>query len=291
MKLTNKHYNILLTLNKENKDILAIALAIYSQSPKTIFSLSESLHIDLPMYVDVLERSQLLTKEDRVLANKSINLSSSFIKEDVSIDLPKKIIDNLNLVSGSRYGKSKQSTNTILAKISLGYSFEDFRLVNLYFTKLWTEDPSMKKYIRPSTLYNGKFEERVVVAREFTSSFQEKKIELGEIAKSIFKPIASINSPLLPSEITMQTAMDREEFVDFFSLKAVELLVFWLNKNYTSTQIKETIVSSIEVWAKQTRLLGLISIEKVLDDKFPQRVMAVSKLNSKKSALSDFANS
>lgn len=79
----------------------------------------------------------------------------------------KKIIDHLNEKTGKKFsGKTQKTKDLISARWNEGKRFEDFVLVIDYFSSKWSgvtfkDGQAAEKYLQPSTLFNGKFDERV----------------------------------------------------------------------------------------------------------------------------------
>jgi len=75
------------------------------------------------------------------------------------IDDVKNIIDHLNMVIKSKYKHtSKKTKDLIRARFNDGFSVDDFFHVHLVKAADWINDPKMKKYLSPDTLYSNKFE-------------------------------------------------------------------------------------------------------------------------------------
>lgn len=71
----------------------------------------------------------------------------------------KEIIDYLNLKTNKNYtGKTKAHRDHIIARLKDGFSVEDFKKVIDNQVNAWGADEKMKTYIRPETLFCGKFE-------------------------------------------------------------------------------------------------------------------------------------
>ena len=69
------------------------------------------------------------------------------------------IISYLNQKAGTNYRVSTASTvKHVSARLKEGYSVEDFRKVIDSKCGQWLKDETMKKYIRPETLFGQKFE-------------------------------------------------------------------------------------------------------------------------------------
>ena len=71
------------------------------------------------------------------------------------------ILDDLNkrlsLKRGFK-GSAESTKKLIQARMSEGFSIEDFITVNQKKVKQWLDDPEMSKFLRPETLYGNKFE-------------------------------------------------------------------------------------------------------------------------------------
>jgi len=71
------------------------------------------------------------------------------------------ILDDLNTRLSLKRGFKGSAENTkkiIQARMSEGYSTEDFITVNQKKVNQWLDDPEMSKFLRPETLYGNKFE-------------------------------------------------------------------------------------------------------------------------------------
>ena len=65
--------------------------------------------------------------------------------------------ERLDLKRGFSF-KSNNNRSKIIARLNEGHSLEDFIVVNEKKVKQWKNDPDMAQYLRPETLYSGKFE-------------------------------------------------------------------------------------------------------------------------------------
>jgi len=71
------------------------------------------------------------------------------------------ILEDLNKRTKSKKGFSplaKVNQNLIKARMSEGFTVENFIAVNEKKVKQWLHDPAMSKYLRPETLYGKKFD-------------------------------------------------------------------------------------------------------------------------------------
>ena len=65
--------------------------------------------------------------------------------------------ERLELKRGFSF-KSNNNRSKIIARLNEGHTLEDFIVVNEKKVKQWKNDPDMAQYLRPETLYSGKFE-------------------------------------------------------------------------------------------------------------------------------------
>lgn len=71
----------------------------------------------------------------------------------------KEIIDYLNQKANTKYRSSGAKTKSLIkARTSDGFDLDDFKKVIDTKTSQWLNDPKMKKFLRPETLFGTKFE-------------------------------------------------------------------------------------------------------------------------------------
>lgn len=69
------------------------------------------------------------------------------------------IINHLNSKTGKKYKTSTKTTRTLInARITDGFTLDDFKQVIDNKIRDWSNDPKMSKFIRPETLFGTKFE-------------------------------------------------------------------------------------------------------------------------------------
>lgn len=66
------------------------------------------------------------------------------------------VLNHLNLVSGSRYQKSKTSLENIRARLREGYTVSDLQLVIDLKHEHWNGNDVQYQYMRPETLFGPK---------------------------------------------------------------------------------------------------------------------------------------
>lgn len=89
-----------------------------------------------------------------------------------------KIVEYLNTVTESDFKPSTKKTRQLITgRLSEGFTVPDFMLVIDYKTARWGNDPERMEYLRPETLFSGKFEGFLVAARKWTAADQQEAAE------------------------------------------------------------------------------------------------------------------
>lgn len=79
----------------------------------------------------------------------------------------KEVIDCLNNVCNTSYKSTRKSTVAhINARLSEGFTIDDFRHVICFMNEQWGSDPKMSAYLRPETLFGTKFEGYLMAAKK-----------------------------------------------------------------------------------------------------------------------------
>lgn len=69
------------------------------------------------------------------------------------------IVDYLNEKAGTSYKASSEQTKKLIdARFKVGFTLDDFKAVIDNRVARWLNDPDMRQYLRPSTLFGNKFE-------------------------------------------------------------------------------------------------------------------------------------
>ena len=101
-----------------------------------------------------------------VAVSDNVNVSDSVSVNDIKkkaspSDEVITILEDLNKRTKSKKGFSplaQCNQNLIKARMSEGFTVENFITVNEKKVKQWLHDPEMSKYLRPATLYGNKFD-------------------------------------------------------------------------------------------------------------------------------------
>lgn len=123
--------------------------------------------------------SQLIYKEgSKEIKDRYLRISGYPMEEKVGTPMEEKVIDNntllnntfnntlstivdyFNEICGTSYKTTTKTTAKLIkARTDEGFVVDDFKKVIITMYNKWRNDPKMKEYIRPSTLFNGdKFE-------------------------------------------------------------------------------------------------------------------------------------
>ena len=96
-------------------------------------------------------------------------------------DLYQQIIDDLNRISGFAWKLCENTKKLIKARCDEGATLELFKKIHSYKAQEWVNNPEMKKYLRPSTLYRkSNFERYNQEANNVKSSnYKEKDYNPG----------------------------------------------------------------------------------------------------------------
>lgn len=110
-------------------------------------------------------------------ATDTINKHLTKNKEQIDIHFSE-IIDRLNDKSNSSFKSSSEKTKGFIkSRFNEGFKIEDFLSVIDCKCKEWMQDPKMKKYLRPETLFGTKFESYLNESKQQEpQSFFEDKI-------------------------------------------------------------------------------------------------------------------
>ncbi|AEJ31462.1 DNA replication protein, putative [Leuconostoc sp. C2] len=100
--------------------------------------------------------TQVRLGKDRLGKDRKDILSGS----DEPDSLPyKEIIDYLNEKANTKYRSSGSKTKTLIkVRVNDGFDLDDFKKVIDTKASQWLNDPKMKKFLRPETLFGTKFE-------------------------------------------------------------------------------------------------------------------------------------
>lgn len=112
-------------------------------------------------------------------SEKDMENENENINKNENINIIKEIINYLNLRIGSNYKYTTKATQKLInARLKDGYSLENFKVVIDKKVDEWL-DTDMAQYLRPSTLFAGKFDEYL------NQQGKKKEITTSDIAKNM----------------------------------------------------------------------------------------------------------
>lgn len=183
--------------NKNTKEILILNWYKYnwSKSPdvvKGVLKVAEHIKSkEFKKYVfdnikSVENRTVLGQSKDSLLDSVQTSVSDTdtvinniYTKEDNTLNTIKEIINYFNDKCNTNYKYGTKSTQKhISARLSEGFTFDDFKIV---IDKMYDEwhGTDMEKYLRPETLFAGKFEGYLnrKAGKKNNSTFDEEKFK------------------------------------------------------------------------------------------------------------------
>jgi len=197
-------------------------------------------------------------------------------KEKELIEEANKIIQHLNKILNKRY-KTETYLSIILSLLKKGYSYKDFVNVHLYYLYRWGLSNKMSPYLRPKTLYN-KFDERVYEANVFWERLKNYKNEIEYILNTFYKLEQiyfekTLKKGKKQEEINVKTLISYVQTIEKRSI-----IASWLEKGYSVEDISFTISIYFEKYGTDEKILPHITLEKILDEKFPKRFEGAKKI-------------
>ena len=132
------------------------------------------------------------TQDPQVTSKPSCPVAAQPDPEVVITDQAILVLTHLNLISGSRYQKSKTSLENIRARLREGYSVADLQLVIDLKHEHWHENDEQYQYMRPETLFGPKkFESYLQSATRWEQKGRPKRADWGAKKRDVmaFGPV------------------------------------------------------------------------------------------------------
>lgn len=106
-----------------------------------------------------LNLDQLNLEQSRAIKTPIVPKGDDTQKRNLDKIPYQEIIDDLNIVLGltgsKRYRVGEACKKDIRVRFGEGYTFEDFKIVHRSRAARWLNDPEMRQFLRPSTLYRA----------------------------------------------------------------------------------------------------------------------------------------
>lgn len=203
--------------------------------------------------ISIIEKNLNLFKEKDISSSipskKNLNKNQKDKELDQKVEL---IINNLKMFSGKKLRFSVSHKKYISKRLNEGFTLNDFFLVNKYYSTEWN-NPKMRRYIVPSTLYNEKFGDRVSVAEEFFESHKKNKEAINLFIKEFseyYKEVMGVEYTLLKD--------------DYRSI------LYWINEKDISV-ISNVAFCILDKWGKQPKYKHLINLSYIFNGNFEER--------------------
>lgn len=284
MKLDNSAVSEMISIQKEleikDNQLLLLAFAIERGVSSTIKTLQAQFSVtnaDLEKWFITLMKAELTHKKDREVFDKVIKIDNTYqeVKANTSLENEaKEIITDLANYVKIDFKHTKKRIQMITRWLMQGYTYTQCRMLNAFYFDDWGKNNDMRKYITIETLYNEKFPARIETSSKICSDIFKHRAVIKEICEQYAILYAKIVNRAKIDEIT-----DSNSNVDILSMipiKTQSSIALWIEKGYSKDEIIDTIHDSIQDWSQVASRLPYISIERILDKKFPER-LAVSK--------------
>jgi len=204
------------------------------------------------------------------------NLKKEKEKEKKLIEEANKIINHFNRILNRRY-KTETYLPTILSLLKKGYVYQDFINVHLYYLYRWGLNNKMFPYLRPKTLYN-KFGERVYEANSFWDRLKKYKNEIETVLDTFNKLEKIYFEKTLKKEKKDDNNKTKTLIAYVQNIERRNIVASWLEKGYSANDISFTISIYFEKYGTDEKILPHITLEKILDEKFPKRFEGAKKI-------------
>lgn len=252
-----------------NNKFLLFSLALLTKTSTVINALINETPYqieEIQSYISTLTDLELYTPEDKKVLER---ISKAKEKQNFTNEM-EEILLHLSKLNKRSFSLNAVREKRLKVLLENGFTVRDFKAVNLYFTKTWGSDSSMKKYVKPETLYNTKFESRLEDSRAFFDTFNLYQEDINKLCDKFHK--------LLEIEIYHQNKLLSsdigKDLCNELPLALQNTIIHWL-ESYDIDTIINTIENTILAWEKHYIYKNHISISKILDNRFPERVIAV----------------
>ena len=273
---------------------LLFAMALSTKKSTVVNSLIQEQNFserEIEIYISRLAKEELLTKDDEKLIKK---INGKYKSKNYEQEI-EEIVEHFNRVANKRLRVSKSVSAKLLALLKTeNYEIKDFKKVSLYFTKLWSVDPKMSQYVNMDTFFRfTKFEEKLNKANEYFDELNYYKEDTKKLCKE-FKSMINMEFIQRNKLISSNHCATENISCENIPLQLQSIVIHWLKQDYKIDEIIETVNGTIENWSKNPKFAQYISLNKILDEKFPDRASAVKRLKEKgkilKSGVSSVEN-
>ncbi len=251
-------------LNIKDNRMLLFAFALNTGTGTIVKTIQEELNVketDIEKYMAFFNEKDLITKKDNELISK-LDKTKLVGKVDYEEDILN-ILNDLNFVCKTNKKVTEPRKVLVTQWLRKGYTAEQFNYVHNYFYSKWGNDPQMSEYLKPETLYNLKFPSRV------------------EDSENAYKDISSNSDSIFKIYNSFQNTYNEifnieSKKIFFIPIDIQQKIAFWL-KTTSVEDLIMVVASSIREWSTKPELVPYISLDKILDNKFPVRLSIAKK--------------
>lgn len=159
---------------------------------------------------------------------------------------------------------TRKTRELILARVHEGFDYDDFKTVITYFVKSW-KGTKYEDYLRPSTLFNGSFEDRLTQAKSHPDKLKQNENKKQTRIEIVEYLNAKTRNSFSPDTDTTKGLIDER-----------------LSEGRTVKDFKKVIDTAISEWSgKKTRngenAEGLVRPDILFKDKTFERLLNIKK--------------
>lgn len=242
------------------------------EKENTLFNLDEEI---LKLTIQELLDKKLIKEENDcfVSANANDNLKLKAIM----------VLEHLNQITNKKFKATDSSFQLIIPRLKEGYTVEDFKLVNSYYSQQWN-NPTMQKYIRPKSLYvASKFNEKVEEAKKMTQVSINYETQLQDF----FNRYNALSLEILNKERIKEDPIKEKDFI-----------LYWLEQGHSVDNLILVAEDLIKNWGFNPTYSQYMRISTIFSEKFPGRLYSLqTKIavqtpdHVEKEKLTDYLNS
>ena len=271
MLFTSKNVALVQKIEKSekisNNELLVFLLTLATKRKGDLTGVFKTLfdEDEIQFLKEVSIKNDLLSKKEYDILDKLSFSKQNKSKEDRFEKEAKEAIRHLKSLNPS----AAEGREAILAAkrvLQKGFSLENLKYVNYYFSNIWKYDPDMSKYINAVNLYRiSKFETKLHQAKPVLDNIKKYREQL-KLFLADFTPSIAVDIP--PEERKDVVTVNDIPF------KIQERFVYWLDSGYSYSVIQEVVRYFVTRYLNKEKG-GILSASRILDQYFKNRVALV----------------
>lgn len=225
-------------------------------------------------FVKIFQELDLLTKKDQELVER-LNKIKVIDIENFEHEI-EEVIAHLNSLTNSNRKITPKRKLLVEQWLRRGYTLDQFKMVNLYFHNRWGKDIKMADYLVAETLYNTKFPTRVDDSEYAFKNILKFKEQIANICETYYE----IFNKIVNHTENQFSEIGQKNMCSYLPFDLQKRIAFWLVNGFNEEQLKMTIEQTIISWSTKEELIPYINLVKILDSKFPDRVLVANKIQN-----------